>query len=217
MTLTTGGSAVDTWTMLVTFGECAICGVETLMFLGWRQSDTKHAARKNVAENAQKMTTSSPVLWKTATILELDFPLRANGVRVPARKTIASASDAHMPHLRWLGTICESPMLPRLSGSGGTLTTMAARGETSGLTPKDPGSKSALDETMHVIRLNWASERTFTIAGSLRTRPRGDTVHSDGTIRGFGNACVRAAVPAMGDCGRSGGLRSAMSEPSWIE
>lgn len=183
------------------------------MFLGWRQSDTKHAARKNVAENAQKITTSRPVLWKTATIFELDCLFRVKGVRVPARKTIARASDAHMPHLRWLGTICESLMLPRLSPSGGTLTTMAARGET----PKDPGSKSALDKTMHVIRLNGTNERIFTIAGSPRTRPRGDIGHSDETIRWFGNACESAAVPALDDCGCLGGLRSAMSVPSWID
>lgn len=39
-------------------------------------------------------------------------------VDIPAKKTVANASEAHMPHFKWLGIICESVEL--------TLATFAA-------------------------------------------------------------------------------------------
>lgn len=42
------------------------------------------------------------------TTLTITMNEMVRGVDEPARNTVASANDAHMPHFKWLGNICES-------------------------------------------------------------------------------------------------------------
>lgn len=84
-------------------------GAGIFIVRGRRHNDTVQAATKNVAENAQKIKISKPLPWNAD-----DFPMEKNRIYmnfvclemiliwklIPAKKTVANAKEAHIPHFK---------------------------------------------------------------------------------------------------------------------
>lgn len=120
----TCGSRWSKWAISISL-TCVVtavnCGGGMFKVRGRRHNDTVQAATKNVAENAQKIKISKPLPWKANNWKRTKIPIKSlnwiqNAITIlavgsiyePARKTVASANEAHIPHFKWLGRICVS-------------------------------------------------------------------------------------------------------------
>lgn len=83
-----------------------------------------------------------------------DAELSSSGF-LPAKNTVANANDAHIPHFRWLGDICESVVATATTLGPSSMITV--RGDPSALIPNGPCSSSSACDWLLCKREIWNS------------------------------------------------------------